>query len=108
MSTKSVLLAGTDGARIKLGTCTQGKCSDVGYSRVEQSRSATPRTSTSQHCGVLVLPEQRGAAAWRWNRGAGTAMMVAMRPKTMTAVLILAVVGLVLKVDLSELMWIVD
>lgn len=54
------------------------------------------------------MPEQRGAAAWRWNRGAGTAMMVAMRPKTMTAVLILAVVGLVLKVDLSELMWIVD
>jgi hypothetical protein len=51
-------------------------CGWRGDLRVSQSRSATPRTSTSQHCGV---PEEQ-RPTWRSFNIAGIAMEPAKRP----------------------------
>lgn len=47
----------------------------IGYVRVSQSRSAIPRTFTSQHCAV---PEEQ-ITVWRGDNVAGMARVLAMR-----------------------------
>ena len=60
--------------------------------RVSQSRSATPRTSTSQQRGVAEPDEQR--PAWRTTFVAGMAKALAKRAKAvMNEVLIFAVLA---------------
>lgn len=89
MLLKSSIEVGTDGAVICVSNLLLRSVGKRNI-RVSQSRSATPRTSTSQHCWV---PEEQ-ITAWRVSSMAGTANVVAASAKrVMNEVLIFVVLG---------------
>lgn len=80
MVLKSSTVTGTAGAVTKLLLLyLSPNQTQIGYLRVEQSRSASPRTSTSQHCGV---PEEQTDVCRLKIAGAGTASEFETSPKT--------------------------
>jgi hypothetical protein len=73
MELKEGMSVGTEGAKVHISSCP---CADgIVDLRVSQSRSARPRTSTSQHFGVP--DEQR--PTWRSINSRGTAIEPAKR-----------------------------